>query len=326
MKLKVLKMDELPKGAKRRVVIERDESSNDWVRDTQDCCFMLWSNCERAISTETVYDPDLKRHVEVECPYEEITDEEGYGTGEYKPKPNLIIFELNMYEHSGRHWSLSGSGFVDPWDTAQGVAVLYTDEKRWKSLGGKAEWQFVDGEPSDELYTEARRIAQGEVEDMNLCEDGEYYSWRLDTLSHEDSVVTETRWDGTVVRESVQESTDFWDMEDSCGGYLTGKPARDMDFPLGVPVVASNDYLVGDTFEQECFALMDEATGKYVKVIYDEGKPKHELVNDVKFATLNAKPFLDNNKELYEKDMGRMLSVVNVTKEVWDAYPECQVK
>lgn len=325
MKLKVLKMSELPKGARCRVVIEHDESSTDWVRDTQDCCFMLWSNCERAIPTEEVYDPDLKRQVKVECPYEEITDEEGYGTGEYKPKPNLIIFELNMYEHSVRHWSLSGSGFVDPWDTVQGVAVLYTDEKRWKSLGGKAEWKFVNGEPSDELYAEAYRIAEGEVHEMNLCEDGYYYSWRLDTLGHEDSIVTETRWDGTVVREAVQESTDFWDMEDSCGGYLTDKPARDMDFPLGVPVVTSNDYLAGDTFEQECFALMDEATGKYVKVTYDKGKPKHELV-DLKFATLNHKAFLENNKELYEKDMGRMLSVVDVTKEVWDAYPECQVK
>lgn len=331
MKLKVLGINDLPKDCKRRIVIERDESSCcEWVRDTMDNCFMLWSNCERAISTETVYDPALKRHIPVVCPYEQVVDEDGYDTDEYKPKDDLIIFELDMYEHSGRSWSLSGSGrypFTDPWDTSRGIAVLYTNERRWKELGGKAEWKFIDGEPSEELYKEARRIAEGEVEMMNLCECGEYYSWRLDTLIHEESTVTETAWDGTVIREKAEQSTDYWDMEDSCGGYLTAKPAKDMDFPLGIPVVTSNEYLIGEPFEQECFALKDDATGKYVKINYENSLPRHELVDNPKYASLMAKQFLENNCKRYEEDMGhRMLSVVNVTKEVWDEYPECQAK
>ena len=40
MKLKVLKSEDTPKNCVRRVVIKHDENG-EWVRDTQDCVFML---------------------------------------------------------------------------------------------------------------------------------------------------------------------------------------------------------------------------------------------------------------------------------------------
>lgn len=324
MKLKVLGVGSTPENCARRVVVEHDDGWQEWVRDTCDNCFMLWSNCERAISTEQVWDPDLKRKVDVECPYEEIEDEDGNGTGEYREREGLICFPLDMYEHSGRAWSLSGSNrypFTDRWDTTSGVAVLYVDERRWKSLGGKAEWKFVDGEPSEELYAEARAIAESEVEAMNLYEQNSYYRYRVEERVHEESVVTRTLPDGTSTTKNV--SSDVWEpTDDECGGFLTDEPLKDMDFPAGIPVVSPDDYLVGDVFEQTVKALKDDVTGKYVSF------PREgiELVDDPKRATLDGGRFLEANRGMYENDHHRALTVVDVTKEVWDAYPECKAE
>ncbi len=330
MKLKVLGVDDTPKSCRRRVVVERDDGWNEWVRDTCDNCFMLWSNCERAISTEEVWDSALKRRVPVDSPYEEIEDEDGCGTGEYREREGLICFPLDMYEHSGRTWALSGSGcypFTDRWDTSTGVAVLYVDERRWKELGGRAEWKFEDGAPSAELYAEARAIAESEVKAMNLCESGSYYRYRVEELVHEDSVVTRTAWDGTVVAKDERVSTDTWeDGDDSCGGFLTDDPLKDMDFPAGVPVVTPDAYLVGDVFEQTVRALKDDATGKYVKLVYNGDARGCELVDSPKDATLDGGRFLDSNRRLYEDDLKRALTVVDVTEEVWGEHPECKAE
>ena len=49
MKLKVLKSEDTPKNCVHRIVLEHDENC-EWVRDTQDCVFMLWSNSRNHVS------------------------------------------------------------------------------------------------------------------------------------------------------------------------------------------------------------------------------------------------------------------------------------
>ena len=150
MKLKVLKSEDTPKNCVRRIVLKHDKNG-EWVRDTQDCVFMLWSNSRNRVG-DCVWDPVLKRRVEVDSPFEEILDEDGYGTGERRIKEGLIAFPVDVYEHGGTEWALSGEGgvrFSCPWDAAHGAFYLYVDKKRWDSLCGNCEWKFADGKPTD---------------------------------------------------------------------------------------------------------------------------------------------------------------------------------
>ena len=319
MKLKVLKSEDTPKNCVRRIVLKHDENG-EWVRDTRDCVFMLWSNSRDRVG-DRVWDPVLKRRVEVDSPFEEILDEDGYGTGERRIKEGLIAFPVDVYEHGGTEWALSGEGgvrFSCPWDAAHGAFYLYVDKERWDSLCGDCEWKFADGKPTDELYGAAKRIARAEIEEMNLCERGCYYGYEEQGRVVEESKVKTTKWDGTV--ETEDRTAEDWDDMDSCWGFLTDKPARDVDFPLGCPVVTDEDYLVGDTFEQECFALSDDVTGKFVRF---ENR-SYRLVGKPKFASLMCRTFLENNRRSYfEENFKRAFTVVDVTERVWKEYPEC---
>ena len=322
MKLKVLSLDETPKNCLSRVVLEHDDEYQEWIRDTMDNTFLLWSNC-RGKRGDEIWDPVLKRRVEVESPYEEILDEDGYGTDEYKLKEGLIAFPVDIYEHSGIAWALHGEGgvcFQCPWDTTRGAFVLYTDEKRWNDFCGNCKWEFKDGKPTDELLAEARKIARGEIELMNLCEEGQYYYYSVQNRIIEDQVVITTNHYGTK-RTDNRHVEDWDDDDDSCCGFLTDKPAEEVDFPLGKPVVSGNKYLVGDTFEQECWAFRDDATGKLLGWNED-----HELVlvDDVRFAWACCKQHLEGNRKSYEDDVKKALTVVDITEELWNCYPECK--
>ena len=318
MKLKVLKSEDTPKNCVRRIVLKHDENGG-WVRDTQDCVFMLWSNSRNHVG-DRVWDPVLKRRVEVDSPFEEILDEDGYGTGEHRIREGLIAFPVDVYKHSGTAWALSGEGgacFSCLWDAAHGAFYLYVDKDRWDSICGNCEWKFVDGKPTDELYEAAKRIARAEIEEMNLSERGYYYGYEEQGRIVEGSKVRTTKWDGTV--ETEDRTVEDWDDMDSCWGFLTDKPARDMDFPLGCPVVTDEDHIAGDTFEQECFALSDDMTGGFVRF---ENR-SYRLVDEPKFASLMCRTFLENNRKRYEEDFKRAFTVVDVTERVWKEYPEC---
>lgn len=326
IKLRVLSEDETPENAKCRVLLSKDDGYQEWVRETCENAFLLWSNIS-GHRGDMVYDPVAKRKVEVDSPYEEVLDEEGYCTGKYKLKDGIIAFPVDMYEHSGTAWALSGEGgacFSCPWDTTQGAFILYCDQDRWEKLGGSAKWEFVDGKPSDALMEDARRIARNEVEQMNLCEQGSYYRWTEQHLTRESAMVVKELWNGEKKDECRVD--EFWDADeecDSCGGILTEKPAEDCDFPVGMPVVTDCEYCEGDTFTQECWALVDDITGKYLATLDD--KPK--LTENANEARLfGNKGFPEMNRKWYEDDMHRALTVVDVTEKVWAAYPECVVK
>lgn len=318
IKLKVLSEDETPENAKKRVVLSRDDSLQEWVRDTQENTFLLWSRVRDLRS-------DKVKGVEVESPYEEILDEDGYCTGKHKLKEGLLALPVDMYVHSGTSFSLHGDkGYHDMFDTTSGAVVLYCDRKRWESLGGSAKWEFVDGKPTEELLEDAKRIAREEIREMNLCEDGSYYGWREQHLTEEASTVVRTLWNGKT--EDCNRVYKVWEEDeecDSCWGILTDTPAEDADFPVGIPVVTDCEHCVGDTFTQECWAIMDDVTGKYLTTF--DSKP--ELTDDVTKALMHGSgSFLEGNRKWYEDDMGRSLTVVDVTEKVWAAFPECVVK
>ena len=318
IKLRVLSEDDTPENAKRRVLLSKDDGFQEWVRDTQENTFLLWSRVRDLRSDKIKGD-------EVESPYEEILDEEGYCTGKYKLRDGLLVLPVDMYVHSGTSFSLHGDkGYHDMFDTTSGALVLYCDQKRWESLGGSAKWVFVDGKPSAELLEDAKRIARAEIREMNLCEDGSYYGWREQHLTEEASMVVRTLWNGKT--EDCNRVYKLWEEDsecDSCWGILTDKPAEDSDFPVGIPVVTDCANCDGDTFTQECWAIMDDVTGKYLATF--DSTP--ELTDDVNKALLHgSRSFLEGNRKWYEDDMGRALTVVDVTERVWAAYPECVVR
>lgn len=325
MKLKVLNIGDTPADAVRRVVISlEDASCNEWIRDTMDNAFLLFSNV-RGYRGDTYWDRNRKRRVEYDGPLEEILDEEGFGTGEHKVRDGVLYFAVDMYEHGGTAWALHGEGgvcFSCPWDTSRSAFLLWTDEDRWNRLGGNAKWEWKDGKPSDELYACARELARQEIKLMNLCERGSYYSWEEQEKLVDKAVTTRRFADGHV--ETFEHEDVDWDYGDSCGGYLTEKPAEECDFPLGVPVVTDVDYVAGDTFEQECWALRDRDTGKYMKADYGNGHvPQHGFFDDPASASLMCRQFLENNLKKYEEDAKRSLEIVDVTEQVWSRWPEC---
>ena len=327
MKLKVIRTEDTPEKAMRRVVLHHDDGCQEWVRDTQDLTFMLWSNCNK-FRSDRIYDPRSKKRVEVESPFVEKLDEDGFGTDEYELRKDIIAFGVDVYDHSGIAFALHGEGgacFSCPWDTARNVLYLWTDKERWDKLCGNCEWKFVDGKPTDELMKAARDIARGEIEEMNLCESGSYYGYETEDreIHHEKTEVTYP--DGRP-SETFDRDIDEWvSGDDSCWGCLTEKPAEDMDFPCGIPVTTDESHLVGKTFEQECFTYVDKATGKYLHWTWkDNGKTcVIRPVDNPKDARLMCREFLFNNLACYEKSFKRSLEIRDVTEEVWANYPEC---
>ena len=331
MKLKVISTDKTPKNAMRRVILEHDEySGHEWIRESRDFTFMLWSNCNQFRSDKILING---KRIEVDSPFEEILDEDGFGTGDYKLKEGIIAFGVDVYEHSGIVYALHGEGgacFSCPWDTSRNLMWLWTNKERWDKLCGNCEWKFVDGKPTNELYQAAHRIAKNEIEEMNLCEEGAYYGYRVEEreIYHEKTEITFP--DGRP-SETRERDVDKWiDGNESCWGTLTEEPAQDCDFPLGIPVVASKEsYIVGDTFEQECFAYRDKKSGKFLDWESNQsGSPsKHKVkpVDNAKDAALMCRKFLSDNLKSFEKDFKRKLEIVDVTEEVWANYPECIV-
>ncbi len=323
MKLKVLGVEETPENCTRRVVLHKDDMHQNWVRDEYDHVFLLWSNSEGRHG-DRVFNKRTKKMDDVASPFEPILDEEGYETGESKPREGLLIIPVDVYEHSGMVWFLRGeapAGCACRWDSTcynrEAPFYLYCDKQRWDSLCGNCEWKFVDGKPSDELAKAARDVARGEIGMMNLCEEGAYFGYsEEEKVTEESDVVVVNEHDGS--RKAEHRRSVHWDEVESCWGFLTDKPAKDVDFPLGCPVVTDYDYVEGDVFEQECYALAN-GNGEYVKFRKDAA----EFVKEPWRASLYPKRFLDDNLRHYEDECHAALSVVEVTAAVWAHYPEC---
>ena len=326
MKLKVLDIEETPEDCTRRAVLLRDGFNKDWIRDQYDHTFLLWSNSEDHHG-DRVFNRRTKKMDEVESPFEPVLDEDGYETGESKPRDGLLIIPVDVYEHSGMVWFLRGeapAGCACRWDSTcynrEAPFYLYCDKQRWDSLCGSCEWKFKDGKPSEELAKAAREIAREEVRLMNLCEEGAYFGYKVEEkITEESDVRVRNEHDGS--EKAEHRKSVFWDEKDACWGCLTDKPAEEVDFPIGIPVVSPDEYISGDMFDQECYALATES-GEFVKF----KKDGHEFVKEPWQAFLMAKGFLDDNLKHYEDELKTKLKIVDVTEKVWSRYPECIVK
>ena len=219
--------------ATKRVVISRDEGWHEWVRDEYDPTFTLWSN--------------LRGHrgdKDAENPLEE-TDEG------VRPREGLLAIPVDVYKHGLTMWFIRGRPpvGVDAWDSTIGRSTapfyLYCDKRRWEERGGSAKWEFVDGKPSEELLRDAQAIASQEVEEMNLCSSGSYYSYRIEELTRKNvHTSTKNMHTGSVDEDDSEE--DEWEVVDEMSGVLIENPLDYLDGVLieDIPVYSEDGLLV----------------------------------------------------------------------------------
>jgi hypothetical protein len=204
-----------------------------------DHVFIRWGNHTRYDFS----DPGAKK------PFLAKLDEKGTPV----PKTGLVVFAINLYDHSGLAFSLARElgerRRPGEYDTTYGAAYLYVDKRRFCSFQGEERWMHVPTEPDDwgapwrpakdmhefRLLT-LLPLAQQEVDEMNLIEQGSSYGWSECRGRH----WTKTYDDG------VTEDGCDWETEpgvdDECGGCLT-EHADDIEFTRSpdVPVYYEPD-------------------------------------------------------------------------------------
>jgi hypothetical protein len=182
----------------------------------------------------------------------EIEDEDGNGTGEYKPEEDAFLFPVAAYIHSGIALSLgNGSHFPDQqWDVTRKAAWMWTNKERFCQLCGAQNWMRVYDEGSrtwrpaknrDEFESYLRGSAERLLAEWQKWNDGEVYGYRTET-----SYVPYKKLypDGT-----QEDAVEWKDGGDSCWGFIVDKP-DDIDFPRGggwEVFDASGDF-VGDEY------------------------------------------------------------------------------
>lgn len=233
-------------GAKH-VIIERDTDRSVNPITDQDNLFYLHSNITRefcANESEKDY-PGL--------PITEILDEDGFGTGEYRPEEDAFIFPVAAYIHSGIALSLGdGSHFPDQqWDVSRKAAWMWTDKERFCKFCGEQTWMHVYDKESrswrpakdrDEFVEYLRGEARSLLDEWQKWNDGKVYGYRTETSSipykrlyPDGHTEDEVGWD---------------DGEDSCWGFITDK-ADDISFPRsdGWEVFDATGQFVGDEYD-----------------------------------------------------------------------------
>lgn len=236
---------DLTKAGAKHVIIERDSDPCINPVTDNDNLFYLHSNIKREFcgnESERNY-PGL--------PVEEILDEDGCGTGEYKPEEDAFVFPVAAYIHGGIALSLgSGSHFPDQqWDVTRNAAWLWTNKKRFCELCGEENWMHVldngkwrPAKDRDEFEKYLRGRAESLLAEWQKWSDGEVYGFRT-----EESCVPYRRLypDG-----HTEDEVDWEDGDDSCWGFIVDKPG-DIDFPRGdgwEVFDASGDF-IGDEYD-----------------------------------------------------------------------------
>lgn len=166
---------------KTRVIVERDPDPQDPLHDWEQI-FLLHSNSDGLCGNE---DDDG-----YESPLEEVLDEDGYGTGEFKFREGVVWFPVSAYIHSGIALSLgNGAHFPDRrWDVTTNIAYLWTDRDRFEKICCKDGWMTLpDGDSGrrpakdfDEFREYLRRMAEGELGELQKAIDGEVKEVSLD--------------------------------------------------------------------------------------------------------------------------------------------------
>lgn len=220
---------DLTKAGAKHVIIERDTDPSVYPVTDYDNLFYLHSN----ITREFCANESQKNYPGL--PVEEVKDEDGCETGEYKPKEDAFLFPVSAYIHGGIALSLgSGSHFPDQqWDVTRNAAWLWTDRKRFCEFCGERNWMHVYDDKTaawrpakdrDEFVQYLRMMAEGLLEEWQKWNDGEVYGYRTETscvpykrLYPDGHTEDEVAWD---------------DGDDSCWGFIVDRP-DDIDFPRG---------------------------------------------------------------------------------------------
>ena len=244
---------DLAKAGAKHVIIERDsDPAVDPITDN-DNLFYLHSNITREFcANESQKDyPGL--------PIVEVLDEDGYGTGEYRPEDDAFLFPVAAYIHGGIALSLgSGSHFPDQqWDVTREGAWLWTNKKRFCQLCGEQNWMRVydrklrawrPAKDRDEFESYLRSEAESLLEEWQKWNDGEVYGYRT-----EESRIPYKR----LYPDGHTEDEVDWEDGDSCWGFIVDKP-DDIDFPRGDgwEVFDATGQFVGDEYDIPEFVVV----------------------------------------------------------------------
>lgn len=261
-KRKVFSVDKCDSSkASTHVIIERDTTPPNPLKD-YDQVFLLHSNIPREFcGNESDRDYD--------DPLEEIVDEDGYGTGEYRFREGVVHFPVSAYIHSGIALRMGSTREFqcDPggWDTTtRNAAYLWTDRERFESMYGKDCWMTVYDEETktrrpakdeSEFRKFLWEIAKGELELFQKYLDGECFGWR-----------EETRVPFKRVYPDGREFDDCeWEDGDSCWGYYVDS-IDDIDFSKDedTDVFDATGRFVGDEWTIPELVVKSPISGLYL--------------------------------------------------------------
>lgn len=173
--------DEKFNKVQTRVIIKRDSEPQDPLHDW-DQVFYFHS----LITREFCGNESDRKYL---SPFVEILDEDGYGTGHFKPRDGIVCFPVSAYIHGGIAFSLgSGSHFPDQqWDVTRGAAYMWTDKKRFEEMCCKNGWMTVPDENNPETRRPAkdfsefkeylRKIAKRELNTLQKAMDGDVWGY-----------------------------------------------------------------------------------------------------------------------------------------------------
>ncbi len=261
LKKKVMALDRRDESkASTHVIIERDETPPNPLKDW-DHVFLLHSNVTREFcGNESDRDYD--------DPLEEIVDEDGYGTGEYRFREGVVHFPVSAYIHSGialrmgsiREFPCDPGG----WDTTRNAAYLWTDKERFERMCCKDGWMTVYDEETKtwrpakdeaEFRKYLWEIAKSELELFQKYLDGECFWYR-----------EETRVPFKRVYPDGREIDDCdWEDGDSCGGYYVNS-IDDIEFSKDedTDVFDATGHFVGDEWTIPELVVRSPISGLYL--------------------------------------------------------------
>jgi hypothetical protein len=244
-KIKILDISErdMNETDVKHIIIKRDDDPcfnpmTDW-----DNLFLLHSNIPREFCGN-------ERDKNYESPLEEVLDEDGYGTGTFTFRKDVVAFPVAAYIHSGITLSLgSGSHFPDQqWDVTRNAAYMWTDRKRfemlcntWMTMYDADIHKHRQAKDFEEFKAYLYKQAEAELRVFQMWNDGYVYGYRTEVPMP----YTKTYKDGTAFT-----GVDWEDTCDSCWGFITDT-VQDIDLPVdGYCKIfdASGDF-VGDEYE-----------------------------------------------------------------------------
>lgn len=264
-KRKVFSVDRRDESkASTHVIIDYDRYPPNPLKE-YDQVFLLHSNIPREFcGNEDDRDYD--------DPLEEIVDEDGYGTGEYRFRDGIVHFPVSAYIHSGISLRMGSIREFpcDPggWDTTRNAAYMWTDRERFEKMCGP--WMEIYDEETKSRRqakdeTEFRKylweLAKSELELFQKYMDGECFWYR-----------EETRVPFKKVYPDGHEIDDCdWDNGDSCGGFY-GDSIDDIDFSKDedVDVFDATGHFVGDEWTIPELVIRSPVSGLYLMTEADK--------------------------------------------------------